>query len=81
MVVNAETEELAFCGVHVLSQKILGRLDDTSAFPIIATYLRLASEGEKVVGWRADAYYWRDLGTEASLQQAVQDIEQNVIGR
>jgi NDP-sugar pyrophosphorylase family protein len=35
--------------------------------------LRLAGRGEKILGFRADGYYWRDLGTAASLQQAAED--------
>jgi NDP-sugar pyrophosphorylase family protein len=68
-------EELAFCGVQVLSPRIFSRLDDEAAFPIIPTYLRLVSEGERVQGWRADAYYWRDVGTEASLRQAEDELQ------
>jgi NDP-sugar pyrophosphorylase family protein len=72
-------EELAFCGVQVLSPRILRRLDEAAVFSIIPTYLRLAGAGEPVLGWRADGYYWRDLGTEASLQQAAEDLKRDVL--
>ena len=49
------------------------------AFSIIPEYLRLAGGGEKIVGFRADGYYWRDLGTVASLQQANEDVERKLI--
>jgi mannose-1-phosphate guanylyltransferase len=72
-------EELAFCGIHVLSPKILERLDEASCFSIIPTYLRLESEGEKVVAFRADGSYWRDVGTPSSLQQAAEDKKHGAI--
>ena len=49
------------------------------AFPIIPEYLRLASTGEKIVAFPADGYYWRDLGTLASLQQAAEDMQRGLI--
>ncbi len=70
-------EELAFCGVHILSPKILARLDDAEIFSIIPTYLRFASEGERIVAFRAGSYYWRDVGTPASLREAAEDLAQN----
>jgi NDP-sugar pyrophosphorylase family protein len=70
-------EELAFCGVQVLSPKIFARMDEAAAFSIIPTYLRLAGEGAKVLAWRADAYYWRDVGTEESLRQAAEELQRN----
>ena len=54
--------------------------DDAEAFPIIPTYLRLAAEGARIMAYRADGCYWRDLGTAASLQQAEDDLRRGVIG-
>jgi NDP-sugar pyrophosphorylase family protein len=67
-------EELAFCGVHVLSPAIFPRMDSDAAFSIVGTYLRLAGEGETIQAFRADGCYWRDLGTEASLRQAEAEL-------
>jgi len=75
----APVEELAFCGVHVLSPKILTQMDDAPAFSIVPTYLRLASAGEKIIAYRIDGAYWRDLGTPASLQQASDDLKRGVV--
>ena len=50
-------------------------MTETGAFSIIDSYLRLAGEGYKIAGFRADEYYWRDLGTEASLREAETDID------
>jgi len=72
-------EALAFCGVHVLSPRIFSKMQEEGAFPVIPAYLRLAGEGEKMLGFRADSYYWRDLGRHASLQQAAEDLAQKVI--
>ncbi len=88
-----QTEALAFAGIHVISTRIFGlmaRIDgelgdvrgegrEVRAFPIIAAYLRLAGAGEKILGYRADNSYWRDLGTVASLQQADEDVAGKVV--
>lgn len=69
---------LAFSGVHVLSPRLLPLLTESSpAFSIIDSYLRLASEGHKILAFRADQYYWRDLGRPEDLAQAAQDLRQN----
>ena len=73
-----QARALAFSGIHVISPHIFGRLVEQQAFPIIPAYLRLAGEGEKILGFRADRDYWRDLGTPASLQQAAADLERKV---
>jgi NDP-sugar pyrophosphorylase family protein len=49
-------------------------LGDQDVFPIIAAYLRLAGQGEKILAFRADEYYWRDLGRPESVAQASHDI-------
>jgi NDP-sugar pyrophosphorylase family protein len=49
-------------------------ITEDGGFSIIATYLRLAGAGEKILGFRADEYYWRDLGTPENVAQAAEDI-------
>jgi hypothetical protein len=44
--------------------------DRRRRFSIIASYLRLAAQGEKILAFRADEYYWRDLGRPEDLSQA-----------
>lgn len=66
-------EALAFTGVHVISPRILSVLGEEEIFPIVAAYLRLAAQGEKILAFRADGYYWRDLGRPESIAQASQD--------
>jgi NDP-sugar pyrophosphorylase family protein len=72
-------EPLAFSGIHMISPRLLPLLTEQGIFSIIASYLRLAAAGEKIEAFRADEYYWRDLGKPADLQQAAQDLEQKVL--
>ena len=74
-----QTQALAFSGVHVISPRLLSRMTEDGVFSIIDSYLRLAREGEKIVGFRADEYYWRDLGRPENVTQAVRDVEQGVL--
>jgi len=69
-------EELAFSGIHVISPALLTMMSEEGVFSIIKTYLRLAGQGEKLLAFRADEYYWRDLGTPESLVQAAEDLKQ-----
>ena len=43
------------------------------------SYLRLAGQGEKILAFRADEYYWRDLGKPENVRQAARDLEEKVI--
>ena len=66
---------LAFSGIHVISPRLLTMLTETGVFSIIDAYLRLAAQGEKILAFRADEYYWRDLGRPADLSQAAEDMK------
>ncbi len=76
---SAEMEALAFSGIHVISSQLLPMISENGIFSIIATYLRLAGQGESISAFRADNYYWRDLGKPENLLQASKDAEQNEI--
>jgi NDP-sugar pyrophosphorylase family protein len=65
---------LAFSGIHIVSPRIFGKMEEEGAFSIINAYLHLASQGEKIVAFRADESYWRDLGRPESILQAAQDL-------
>lgn len=65
----------AFCGVHVISPELFSKMAENGAFSIIATYLRLAGEGEKILACRVDDAYWRDLGKPENVAQATEDAE------
>jgi NDP-sugar pyrophosphorylase family protein len=65
---------LAFSGIHIISPRLLSTLREEGVFSIIPSYLRLASQEEKILGFRADEYYWRDLGRSGDLVQAAKDL-------
>jgi NDP-sugar pyrophosphorylase family protein len=67
-------QPLAFSGIHVLSPLIFEKMEEQGAFSIIDAYLLLAARGEKIIAFRADQWYWRDLGRPESIEQAAQDI-------
>jgi NDP-sugar pyrophosphorylase family protein len=74
-----QAQALAFSGVHVISPRLLSRMTEDGIFSIIDSYLRFAGEGEKIVGFRADEYYWRDLGRPENVTQAAEDLKQRVL--
>ena len=51
-------------------------LTEQGVFSITDAYLRLAAQGEKILAFRADEYYWRDLGRPSDLSQAALDLQQ-----
>ncbi|HEY1253471.1 MAG TPA: nucleotidyltransferase family protein [Terracidiphilus sp.] len=71
---------LAFSGIHILSPQIFSKLEEDGAFSIISAYLRLAALGEKIIAFRADGSYWRDLGRPESIRQAEEEIAAGRIG-
>ncbi|MBZ5567117.1 MAG: nucleotidyltransferase family protein [Acidobacteriia bacterium] len=66
---------LAFSGIHVISPRIFGKVREEGIFSIVDAYLRLAGQGEKILAFRADEYYWRDLGRLEHVRQAEQDLK------
>ena len=74
---SQRTEALAFSGIHVISPRLLDIMTEEGAFSIISAYLRLAAQGERILAFRADEYYWRDLGRPENVEQAERDLEQS----
>ena len=72
-------QPLAFCGVHVISPRFLRMMSEAGAFSIITSYLRLAALGEKILCFRADEYYWRDLGKPENVAKVAEDLQREVI--
>jgi NDP-sugar pyrophosphorylase family protein len=67
---------LAFSGIHVLSPRLLPMLTESSpVFSIIDSYLHLSSQSQKILAFRHDTSYWRDLGKPADLAQAALDLK------
>ncbi len=74
-----EVQARAFSGIHVISPRIFAMMMEESPFSIVDCYLRLAGLGEKILAFRADEYYWRDLGTPENLRQAAEDIRGGIL--
>lgn len=70
---NASVQPLAFSGIHVISPRLLKLITEEGVFSIIDAYLRLAAQGESIVGSPADEYAWRDVGRLEDLRQASED--------
>jgi NDP-sugar pyrophosphorylase family protein len=70
---SSSVQELGFCGIHVISPRLLTTMSERGVFSIIDVYLRLAAQGEKILEFRADDSYWRDLGTPQQLIAAAED--------
>ena len=76
---SRETHAYAFCGIHIISPRLLAMLAEDGAFSIIASYLRLAGQGHPISAFRADDYYWRDLGTPASVEAVAKDVSTGLV--
>jgi len=74
-----QAQALAFSGIHVISPRLLAMRMEEGVFSIITSYLRLAAQEEKILAFRADEYYWRDLGRPENLMQAAEDLKQKVL--
>jgi NDP-sugar pyrophosphorylase family protein len=72
-------QPFAFSGIHLISPRLLPMLTEDGIFSIIPSYLRLAAQGQKILAFRADQYYWRDLGRPSDLAQAALDMQQNAL--
>ncbi|MGD0012054.1 MAG: nucleotidyltransferase family protein [Terriglobia bacterium] len=76
---SQQAQALAFSGIHVISPRLFTMMIEEGVFSIITSYLRLAAHQEKILAFRADEYYWRDLGRPDNLTQAAQDLKQEVL--
>ncbi len=75
----AQTQALAFSGIHIISPRLFAKMGDEGAFSIITTYLQLAAKREKIAAFRADEYYWRDLGRPENVIQVARDLESGML--
>jgi NDP-sugar pyrophosphorylase family protein len=74
---SPQPQALAFSGIHIISPRLLPMMTEDGAFSIIASYLRLAAQGQRILAFRADEYFWRDLGSPESVLQAANDLRQH----
>jgi NDP-sugar pyrophosphorylase family protein len=72
-------EALAFSGIHIISPRLFELMQENGIFSIVTAYLRLAARGEKILAFRADDYYWRDLGRPDDVVQAGLDLKQQAL--
>lgn len=72
-------QALAFCGIHIISPRLIPMMTEQGAFSIIDVYLRLATQGQKILAFRADEYYWRDLGRPEHIVQAAADLARGIL--
>ncbi len=75
---SANLQPRAFCGVHMISPRLLRMMQEDGVFSIIDSYLRLAANGENIRGFSADEYYWRDLGKLEQVRQAAGDFKKKL---
>ncbi len=71
---SRQAQALAFSGIHVISPRIFAMMREEGVFSIIDSYLHLAAQGEKILAFRADDCYWRDLGSPDNVLQATKDF-------
>jgi len=79
VVSSKPAEVLAFSGIHIISPCLFELMLENGIFSIVTAYLRLAARGEKILAFRADDYYWRDLGRLDDVVQAAQDLKQQIL--
>jgi NDP-sugar pyrophosphorylase family protein len=75
---SPQPEALAFSGIHVISTRIFSAMSEEGVFSIIDSYLRLAAQGERIIGFRSDEYYWRDLGRPENITRASADLRERI---
>ena len=75
---SRQLQVLAFSGIHVISPRLFALMTEEGVFSIITSYLHLAAHEEKILAFRADEYYWRDLGRPDEVMQAARDVKQKV---
>jgi NDP-sugar pyrophosphorylase family protein len=74
---SQQVQALAFSGIHVISPRLFAMMMEEGVFSILTPYLRLAAQGEKILAFPANEYYWRDLGTPDGVMRATQDLKHN----
>jgi mannose-1-phosphate guanylyltransferase len=76
---NTAGQPLSFCGIHVISPRLFSSLTEEGTFSIITSYLNLADRGERIMAFRVDESYWRDVGKLESLARTTQDLQQKAL--
>jgi len=71
-------QALAFSGIHIISPCFISMMTEQGAFSIIDSYLRVAAQAGKILAFRADNYYWRDLGRPEHVTKAAEEIARHL---
>lgn len=62
-----------FCGLHLLSPRILHYLPDSGFASVITAYIRAMHEGERIEAVTVPNAYWADIGTPERYLQTHKD--------
>ena len=68
-------QALAYSCIQVISPLLFAKMTERGAFSIIDAELEMVARGEKIVSYRADGAYWRDLGTPESVALAASEAD------
>jgi NDP-sugar pyrophosphorylase family protein len=68
---------LAYSCIQVIEPRIFAEMTETGAFSIIDSELRMVSLGAKILSFRDDSAYWRDLGRPESVAEAAREIKKD----
>jgi len=64
---------LAYSCIQVIEPRIFEEMTETGAFSIIDAELRMVSQGARILSFRDDRAYWRDLGRPESVEMAAKE--------
>ena len=70
-----EIRLMPFSGIHVISPQLFKFIERTGAFSIVDIYLDLIEKGLPVIGYRADKFFWKDIGKMNTLTEVKKEIE------
>ncbi len=66
---SARCRRRAFCGIHLLSPRLIDAFPERERFSIVPEYLNLA-DTKKIRAYDATPYRWADLGTPEKIRDA-----------
>ena len=77
---SQSVQALAFSGIHLISPRLLPMIaEQRCIFDHSIVICASRRREKKFSSFRADQYYWRDLGRPENVAQAAQDLENRVI--
>ena len=66
---KGKSQDLGFCGIHVVSADIFDKITEDGVFSIITCYMRLISDGERIMAFLAHENSWCDVGKLQELEK------------